>query len=46
MRPSVAMFRTASALLTMSSEQGAVVGREATCGIAADNLLTAGNEPP
>jgi hypothetical protein len=39
-RPSVALRGTASTLLNMGAERGAVVRRVAACGIAADNLLT------
>jgi hypothetical protein len=41
-QPSAAMPGTASALLRVAAGQGAVVRREAACGIAADNLLTVG----
>ena len=40
MQPSAASTGTTSALLNDGSEQCAVVGREAACGIASDNLLT------
>jgi hypothetical protein len=43
-RPSVALSGTTSALLRALAGQGAVVRREAACGIAADNLLT-GRKP-
>jgi hypothetical protein len=43
-QPSAALLGTASALLSEVAEQGAVVRREAACGIAADNLLTARSE--
>jgi hypothetical protein len=39
-QPSAAMPGTTSALLRKPAGQGAAVRREATCGIAADNLLT------
>jgi len=39
-RPSATSLGTASALLNEVAAQGAVVRREAACGIAADNLLT------
>jgi hypothetical protein len=39
-QPSAAMPGTASALLSEAAGQGAVVRREAACGIGADNLLT------
>jgi hypothetical protein len=39
-RPSAALLGTASVVLRRHAEQGAVVRREAACGIAADNLLT------
>jgi hypothetical protein len=39
-QPSAAMLGTASALLREAAGQGAVVRREAACGIVADNLLT------
>jgi hypothetical protein len=39
-RPSATLLGTASALLKEAAGQGAVVQREAACGIAADNLLT------
>ena len=39
-RPSVALLRTTSVLLTELGNEGAVLRREAACGIAADNLLT------
>ena len=39
-KPSAASLGTTSALLREPAEQGAVVRREAACGIAADNLLT------
>jgi hypothetical protein len=39
-RPSAASPRTASAVLKKLAGRGAVVRREAACGIAADNLLT------
>jgi hypothetical protein len=39
-RPSAALPSTASVLLRRAPRRGAVVGREAACGIAADNLLT------
>jgi hypothetical protein len=39
-RPSTALLGTASTLLNMGAGRGAVVRREAACGIAADNLLT------
>jgi hypothetical protein len=38
-RPSAALLGTASARSPELARQGAVVGREAACGIAADNLL-------
>jgi hypothetical protein len=41
-RPSSAMLGTTSALLKEVAGQGAVVRREATSGIVADNLLTVG----
>jgi hypothetical protein len=37
---SAALLSNASALLKEVARQGAVVRREGTCGIAADNLLT------
>jgi hypothetical protein len=37
---SAAIHSTASAVLREAAGQGAVLRREATCGIAADNLLT------
>jgi hypothetical protein len=40
--PCAALPGTTSALLSQDARQGAVVRREATCGIAADNLLTVG----
>jgi hypothetical protein len=40
-QPSATMPSTTSALLDAVAGQGAMVGREATCGSAADNLLTA-----
>jgi hypothetical protein len=40
-QPYAAMPGTTSALLKGVPGQGAVVRREAACGIAADNLLTA-----
>jgi hypothetical protein len=39
-RPSAAVLGTTSALLREVAGHGAVVRREAACGIAADNLLT------
>jgi hypothetical protein len=39
-RPCAALRGNASALLKKSAGRGAVVRREAACGIAADNLLT------
>jgi hypothetical protein len=39
-KPSAALLGTASALPRAPAGQGAVVRREAACGIAADNLLT------
>lgn len=39
-RPTAALLGTASALLTEVAGKGAVVRREAACGIAANNLLT------
>jgi hypothetical protein len=39
-RPSAASLGTTSALLSEVAGQGAVLRHEATCGIAADNLLT------
>jgi hypothetical protein len=40
-RPCAASPGTTSALLREAAEQGAMLRRGATCGIAADNLLTA-----
>jgi hypothetical protein len=45
-RSSAALLGTASALLRKSAGRGAVVRREAACGIAADNLLTAFRHTP
>jgi hypothetical protein len=39
-RHSAALLRTASDLLMELARRSAVVRREATCGIVADNLLT------
>jgi hypothetical protein len=44
MRPCAALPSIASVLLRKVPRRGAVVGREAACGIAADNLLT-GQDP-
>jgi hypothetical protein len=44
MQSSAALLSTASAALTEVPGQGAAMRREATCGIAADNLLT-GHDP-
>jgi hypothetical protein len=39
-KPAAASPGTTSALLTEPAEQGAMLPREAACGIGADNLLT------
>jgi hypothetical protein len=43
---SAAMPGTTSVLLSQNAERGAVMGCEAACGIAADNLLTSVVSPP
>jgi hypothetical protein len=45
-RPSAASLGTTSVLLGEVEARGAVVRREAACGIAADNLLTTGTSSP
>ena len=40
-QPSTALLGTASDVLSQDAGRGAVVRREAKCGVAADNLLTA-----